>query len=191
MTKVNKKTKRVFEMFARKVIRDSINNLSRQDHIDTGKLASALAYDLFVYRSGALELKFTMPLYGMFQDKGVKGSQSGRRAYKSPYRFTGKNIKPGVVEAWLKRKGIQGRVDKNWESAGNRGGQFITRKSLAFIIGRKIALFGLPATRFFSNAFRLHFRQMPRDVIRSYATDVADFLRFTTKDIMTDGGTIS
>jgi hypothetical protein len=182
MTKVNKKTKRVFEMFARKVIRDSINNLSRQDHIDTGKLASALAYDLFVYRSGALELKFTMPLYGMFQDKGVKGSQSGRRAYKSPYRFKGKNIKEDVIEAWIKRKGLQGRDKK---------GRFIKRETFAYLIGRKIALFGLPATRFFSNAFRLHFRQMPREVIRSYATDVADFLRFTTKDIMTDGGTIS
>lgn len=29
-------------------------------------------------------------MYGMFQDKGVKGSQSGRRAYKSPYKFKGK-----------------------------------------------------------------------------------------------------
>jgi hypothetical protein len=178
-----KSTQRVFKMFADKVIKQSIRNLSKQDHIDTGKLGQELDYDLKVYSSGALELNFKMPLYGDFQDKGVKGSQSGRRAYKSPYRFKGKNIKEGVVEAWLKRKGIQGRVDKNWESAGNRGGQFITRKSFAYIIGRKIALFGLPATRFFSNAFRQHYRKLPPDVIRAYANDVAKFLKATTQDI--------
>ena len=184
MTKLKlKSTERVFKMFADKVINQSIRNLKNQDHIDSGKLAQDLSYDLKVYKSLSLELNFKMPMYGMFQDKGVKGSQSGRRAYKSPYRFTGKNIKPGVIEAWLKRKGIQGRVDKNWESAGNKGGQFITRKSLAFIIGRKIALFGLPATRFFSNAFRQHYRKLPKNVIQAYAQDVSKFLKETTQDI--------
>jgi hypothetical protein len=91
-------------------------------------------YNLKVYPSGALELNFIMPDYGLYQDKGVKGSIGGKRkAVKSPYKFTGSNIKKGVIENWLKRKGIQGRVKKEWKSAGNRGGQFIKRKKYCFI----------------------------------------------------------
>ena len=116
-----KASERIFKMFADKVIKQSIKNLASQDHIDTGKLANKLDYRLRVFDSGALDLQFLMPEYGEFQDKGVKGSVSGRKAYKSPYRFKGSNIKEGVVEDWLKRKGIQGRVKSEWKSAGNRG----------------------------------------------------------------------
>ncbi len=90
MTKIKlKSTERVFKMFADKVINQSIRNLKNQDHIDSGKLAQDLSYDLKVHKSLSLELNFKMPLYGMFQDKGVKGSsgkqspKGKRNAYKS------------------------------------------------------------------------------------------------------------
>ena len=168
-------TKKLMDAFAKKVIKQSIRNLEKQDKIDSGKLAKSLNYNLEVYPSGALELNFQMPDYGLYQDKGVKGSQSGRKAYKSPYKFKGKNIKQGVVESWIKRKGIQGRDKK---------GRFITRKSLAFVIGRSIALYGIPATRFFSNAFRQHYRRLPEQFAKVYASDVEKFLRQTTADIL-------
>ena len=168
-------TKKLMDAFAKKVINQSIRNLEKQDKVDSGKLAKSLNYNLEVYPSGALELNFQMPDYGLYQDKGVKGSQSGRKAYKSPYKFKGKNIKAGVIEGWIKRKGIQGRDKK---------GRFITRKSLAFLIGRNIALFGLPATRFFSKAFRQHYRKLPDQFAKAYASDVEKFLRQTTADIL-------
>ena len=68
------------KLFADKVIKQSIRNLEKEDKVDTGKLAQKLNYDLRVFPSGALELNFKMPQYGMFQDKGVKGSKSGRKA---------------------------------------------------------------------------------------------------------------
>ena len=168
-------TKKLMDAFAKKVIKQSIRNLEKQDKVDSGKLAKSLNYNLEVYPSGALELNFQMPDYGLYQDKGVKGSQGGRKAYKSPYKFKGKNIKQGVIEGWIKRKGIQGRDKK---------GRFITRKSLAFLIGRNIALFGLPATRFFSNAFRQHYRRLPEQFAKVYASDVEKFIRQTTADIL-------
>tara|TARA_R100001443_G_scaffold2640_5_gene8664 strand:+ start:5876 stop:6400 length:525 start_codon:yes stop_codon:yes gene_type:complete len=168
-------TKKLMDTFAKKVIKQSIRNLEKQDKIDSGKLAKSLNYNLEVYPSGALELNFQMPDYGLYQDKGVKGSQSGRKAYKSPYKFKGKNIKQGVIESWIKRKGIQGRDKK---------GRFITRKSLAFVIGRSIALYGIPATRFFSKAFRQHYRRLPEQFAKVYASDVEKFIRQTTADIL-------
>ena len=169
------RTEKIVKMFADKVINQSVRNLAKQDHIDTGRLAEKLNYDLKVFPSGALELNFNMPYYGLFQDKGVKGKESGRRAYKSPYKFKSDNIPNAPIEAWIKRKGIQGRDKK---------GRFITRKSFAFLVGRKIALFGLPATRFFSNAFRQHYRNLSSDFTKAYASDVEKFLRQTTADVL-------
>ena len=186
-------TEKVLERFAQKVINQSIQNLSKQDHIDSGKLAQGMDYNVKVYPSGAIELDFFMADYGKFVDKGVKGSsgkqspKGKRNAYKSKYKFKGQNIKKGVIENWIKRKGIQGR-DRGYTKADGtkvRGtGRFIKRKTLAFLIGRSIALFGLPATRFFSNAFRQHYKNLPADFTKAYADDVQRFLKFATKDFL-------
>tara|TARA_R100000655_G_scaffold26970_1_gene55293 strand:+ start:2176 stop:2694 length:519 start_codon:yes stop_codon:yes gene_type:complete len=169
-----KNVEKVVRLFSDKVIKQAIRNLEKQNKVDSGTLAQKLNYDLKVYPSGSLELKFKMPEYGLFQDKGVKGKKSGRKAYNSPYKFKSENIAEGVIEEWVKRKGIQGRDKK---------GRFINRKSLSFLIGRKIALFGLPATRFFSNAFRQHYRKLPKDFVRAYANDVSKFLTTATQQI--------
>jgi hypothetical protein len=50
--------------------------------------------------------------------------------------------------------------------------------------GRSIALYGLPASRFFSNAFRQHYRKLPEQFAKTYADDVEKFLRQTTADIL-------
>lgn len=173
------RTQKIMEAFANKVVARAINNLAKQDHIDTGSLAEKLSYNVEVYDSGALELEFTAPYYWKFQDKGVKGSsgkqspKGKRNGYGSPYKFKGKNIKRGVAEAWIKRKGLKGRDSK---------GRFISTKTLAYLIGRSIALYGIPATRFFSNAFRLEAKGLPEDIRKAYASDIDKFLKFATKD---------
>ena len=170
-----RRTKLAMNDFAKYVIQQSRSNLTKGNKNVSKKLYNSLDKKIIKTKQG-LELTFEMLDYGLFQDKGVKGSVGGkRRAVKSPYKFKGKNIKAGVIEGWIKRKGIQGRDKK---------GRFITRKSLAYVIGRNIALFGLPATRFFSNAFRQHYRKLPDEFARVYASDVEKFLRQTTADIL-------
>ena len=166
-------TEKVLDAFANKVIQRAVTNLARQNAIDSGELAKKLSYDVKVFPSGALELDFEGPYYWKFVDKGVKGSLSGRKAYKSPFRYKGKNIKKGVIEAWVKRKGIQGRDEK---------GRYIKHKTLAFLIGRSIALYGRRATRFFSNAFRYEAKQLPDDIRKAYANDIDNFLKFAIND---------
>ena len=175
-------TEKVLKAFANKVIDRAVNNLAKQDHITTGNLAKNLDYNLEVYPSGALEMEFTAPFYWKFQDKGVKGS-SGKQSPKgkrngrnSPFKFKSKNIAKGVVEAWVKRKGIQGRDKK---------GRFIKHKTLAFLIGRSIALYGIPATRFFSSAFRIEAKKLPPEIRKAYASDIDKFLKFAIKDYNT------
>ena len=135
------------------------------------KLAGSLKYDLKV-DGDQMIVTFDMDDYGTFVDKGVKGkggsigeeSYGGRRYFTtwegkrkdSPYQFgTGSGKKGGLTAAiskWIKTKGLKGRVDKNWPSAGNRGGQFITDKSLAFLIARSIYIKGVHGISFFQKA---------------------------------------
>ena len=175
-------TEKVMKAFATKVVNRAINNLAKQDHIDTGTLAQNLDYSVVVYPSGALELDFTAPFYWKFQEKGVKGSsgqnspKGKRNGYNSPFKFTSKNIPESAVLPWVKRKGIKGR---------DASGKFISHKTLAYLIGRSIALYGIPATRFFSTAFRYEAKRLPDDIRKAYASDVNKFLRFAIKDYNT------
>ena len=76
-----REAEKVLKAFADKVVNQAIRNLAQGNHIASGDLAENLDYNLEVYPSGALELDFTAPYYWKFQDKGVKGSKSGRKAY--------------------------------------------------------------------------------------------------------------
>ena len=79
----------------------------------------------------------------------------------------------GIIERWVKRRGIQGRDKK---------GRFIKHKTLSYLIGRSIALYGIPATRFFSSAFRYEARRLPPEIRKAYAQDISKFLKFAIKD---------
>ena len=166
-------TEKVLKLFAEKVVNRSKAKEAKQDHIDTGSLAENLDYKVEVYPSGALELEFVAPYYWKFQDKGVKGKKSGRKAYNSPFKFKKENLPNGIIERWVKRRGIQGRDKK---------GRFIKHKTLSYLIGRSIALYGIPATRFFSSAFRYEARRLPPEIRKAYAQDISKFLKFAIKD---------
>ena len=64
----------------------------------------------------------------------------------------------------------------------DKKGKFISHKTLAYLIGRSIALYGIPATRFFSTAFRYEARRLPPEIAKAYAQDINKFLRFAIKD---------
>ena len=73
---------------------------------------------------------------------------------------------------WIKSKGVKGRVDKKWKSAGNRGGQFITNKSFAFLIQRSIFQRGLSRTQFFSKPFTEQLNKQTDNITRAFADDL-------------------
>jgi hypothetical protein len=82
---------------------------------------------------------------------------------------------------WIKSKGIRGRVDKKWKSAGNRGGQFITNKSFAFLIQRSIFQRGLERTQFFSKPFTEQLNIETDNITEAFAEDVELALDEITK----------
>lgn len=112
--------------------------------------------------------------YWNFVNEGVKGSGgfkgSGKmRGQGSPFNFTKKNIKRGVVLGWIRNKPIKLRDKKT--------GRFIEKnksnlKTAAFLIGRAIAQRGLTRTLFFTKAFDKEIVKSKEKIGEAFAEDL-------------------
>ncbi len=166
---------KVLDTFGRKVVQTARGILNAKGKNASGDLGSSLGYFIKVYPSGAVDMSFVAEGYAKFVDKGVKGSKSSAKAPNSPYKYTTKQPPSGVIDKWAVRKGIQGVRDKK--------GRFIPRKSLVFSIARNIKLYGVKPSNFFTDAFNVAYRDLPKDFIKAYAQDTQQFLKFVSKEI--------
>lgn len=166
---------KVLDTFGKKVVQTARGILNAKGRNASGDLGSSLGYFIKVYPSGAIDMSFVAEGYAKFVDKGVKGSKSSAKAPNSPYKYTTKQPPSGVIDKWAVRKGIQGVRDKK--------GRFIPRKSLVFSIARNIKLYGVKPSNFFTDAFNVAYRDLPKDFIKAYAQDTQQFLKFVSKEI--------
>ena len=166
---------KVLDTFGKKVVQTARGILNAKGRNASGDLGSSLGYFIKVYPSGAVDMSFVAEGYAKFVDKGVRGSKSSAKAPNSPYKYTTKQPPAGVIDKWAVRKGIQGVRDKK--------GRFIPRKSLVFSIARNIKLYGVKPSNFFTDAFNVAYRDLPKDFIKAYAKDTQQFLKFVSKEI--------
>ena len=143
-------------------------------------------YDSIKYKivktGTGVDVQFMMSYYGQFIDKGVSGVKVKRgftnfqgKTLSSPY--TRKKQPPTApLEQWIKARGLKGRVNKEWKSAGNRGGQFITNKSFAFLIARSIKMKGTKALMFFQKPLGVKLKTFGTDLQVAINKDVQDAL---------------
>ena len=124
-------------------------------------------------------VQFYMSNYGTFVDKGVSGNKKIQK-YKdylgkvinSPYKYTTKQPPPDILAKWISKKGLKGRDAKT--------GRFISHKSLAFIIGRKIKRDGIKGLSFFQKPLGLGLKQFGKDLLGNVKQDIIDTLNKTT-----------
>ena len=145
---------RYLNSFGKQIVKQAKENLSAADK--KGALANSI--DFFVIRKGGtVTVRFKMANYGKFVDKGVSGNKVKRsfQDYKgktetSPFKYTTKQPPSGIIEKWIKRKGLKGRDKK---------GRFITHKSLSFLIARSIKKKGIQGISFFQKPLMLGMKQ--------------------------------
>ena len=166
---------KVLDTFGKKVVQTARGILNAKGKNASGDLGSSLGYFIKVYPSGAIDMAFVAEGYAKFVDKGVKGSKSSAKAPNSPYKYSNKQPPSNVIDKWAVRKGIQGVRDKK--------GRFIPRKSLVYSIARNIKLYGVKPSNFFTDAFNVAYRDLPKDFIKAYAQDTQQFLKFVSKEI--------
>jgi len=167
----------VLNKFGKYVVQQARSNLSKKKKNVTGELYNSISYDLNVSETGAsFSLVFKMADYADFQDKGVRGKSSSKKAPNSPFRFgSGKGKKGGLSESipkWVRDRRFQFRDKK---------GKFLSYESTAFLITRSIYQTGIPATQFFSRPFGLAFKQLPPDIVEAFTLTQEDLQAFTRK----------
>mgnify|MGYP003653161901 FL=1 len=153
--------------FAKYVVTKSRMNLRSSDKNASGKLSKSLDSDVKESKN-SFQLSFMMEEYGLFQDKGVRGKSSSKKAPKSPYKYgSGTGKKGGLTEGinkWVKRKRFQFRDRKS--------GKFLSYDSTAFLISRSIYHKGIAPSLFFTKPFEKAFKNIDKDLIKAYKLDI-------------------
>ena len=135
----------------------------------SGKLSRSI--DGFVKKyKNSISIYFEMEDYGFYQDQGVSGT---KKKYDTPYSYKSKMPPPSKLDKWIVRKGIAPR---------KQGGQFVSRKSLQFLIARSIYTNGIKPSLFFTKPFEAAFKKLPDELIEKYGLDIEQLFESITKD---------
>ena len=156
--------------FAKYVVQQSRTNLTKGKKNVSKSLYNSIDYDLTV-SPNSFSLSFIMDEYGMYQDKGVSGTE---KKYNTPFKYTNKMppIKP--LADWAKFKNIRLRDAKGKFAKGNY-------KTIGFLISRSIYRKGIKPSLFFTKPFERSFKNLPQEVVEAFALEIKDLLDFSTK----------
>tara|TARA_R100001443_G_scaffold24251_3_gene36522 strand:+ start:7138 stop:7719 length:582 start_codon:yes stop_codon:yes gene_type:complete len=184
-----KNIEKYLNSFGKYVVKQARTNLTKAKKNVNKDLYNSIKFELDVNDNG-FSLDFYMLNYGTFVDKGVSGNKKIQnyvtwdgRNIESPFKYTTKQPPLGILEKWIRARGLKGRVDKEWKSAGNKGGQFISNKSFAFLIGRKIKIDGIKGISFFQKPLGLGMKRFPKEMLEMIKEDIYTTMEKDIKDI--------
>lgn len=156
--------------FAKYVISQSRANLTRGKKNASKELWNSLDSEIKVSKN-SFQLSFFMEDYGVFQDKGVSGTE---KKYNTPFKYTNKKPPASSFSKWVIRKGLKGTRDKK--------GKFVSRKSLQFAIANTVFRKGIKPSLFFTKPFEKAFKNLDKDLIEAYKLDVEQLIKTTVNN---------
>ena len=167
--------KKYLNSFGQSVVNKSKGIIQRKKKVVTGTLLNSISYTLTESKKGFI-LRFLMVDYGKFIDKGVSGTNKDRyyvdykgKKRKSPFTY-GKSRDGSLSRAldkWIVMKGIAPRDEE---------GRFISRKSLKFLIARKIYTQGKEGISFFQKPLKLEMRGFDTSMAKALKNDIINII---------------
>lgn len=165
------KTQEALEAFKSFVIQQARTRLSKQR-----KNVSKGLYDSLKGKvkemPNSISVEFEMEEYGLYQDKGVSGTE---KKYNTPYSYKSKMPPVKPLSEWAKSKNIRLRDEKGKFKKGNYN-------TIGFLIARSIYRKGIKPSLFFTKPFEQAFKKLPDELTEKFGLDVEDFLAFTLKE---------
>ena len=170
---------RYLNSVGKKVVNQSKGNLQRAGK--GGKLEESIYFKVVPEGDGFV-LQFYMSIYGQYVDKGVSGTKQKRtfknykkKVVKSPYAYRnakGHSQPPSkALDKWVVRKGIAPR---------DASGKFLKRKTITFLIARKIGRFGIQGISFFQKPLSLALDNFGKDLLGNIKEDILNTLKKET-----------
>ena len=157
----SKEVQEAIDKFRKYVIQQSRSNLTKQRKNVNKSLYNSIN-GVSKVNKNSISLYFEMLDYGIFQDKGVSGKF---KKYNTDFSYKSKMPPSKVFDKWIVRKGIAPRNEK---------GQFMSRKSLSYLIARKIFREGIKPSLFFTKPFEKAYDRLPDEIVEAYGIDIVN-----------------
>lgn len=146
-------------LIAGELVEDAQKNLIKSRSISSGELSASLRAEKPLLNSGVLSVDIYMNFYGLFVNKGVKGTRSGGSL--AGYSFKNENPSKKMVAAlskWIERAHISTRTVKKYSPYGRHETKQRSiaeiQKGSAYAISKIIKQKGLKPTGFFDKAVK-------------------------------------
>lgn len=153
-----KEIKRALNAFGRYVVQQARTNLTKGKKNVSKELYESLTYDLKEVAQG-YQIYFEMEDYGMYQDRGVQGTQSGKSLsgfrYKQSSNLIGLEAATGMFAEWARFRGLQPRDKK---------GRYGSYRTMGFILAQSIKKKGLKPSLFFTKPFEAGLKRLPPEL---------------------------
>ena len=165
---------RYLNSFGKYIVKQSRTNLTKAKKNVNKDLYNSLKFSVQKDADG-FTVNFYMADYGTFVDKGVSGNKKKQsytdyegKTKTSPYSYTTKQPPSKVLDKWIVRRGIAPR---------DKGGRFISRKSISFLIARSIKVNGIKSTSFFQRPLELKLKRFGKELLINIRKDVVNILK--------------
>ena len=155
--------------FAKYVIQQSRSNLTRLGKNVDKKLYDSLDKEIEV-GANSFRLTFLMEDYGVYQDKGVSGTQ---KKYNTPFSYKSKMPPAKPITDWVSKKGFQFRKPD---------GKFMSYKQTSYLVRSAIYKNGIKPSLFFTKPFEAAFKNLPNELIEKFGLDMESLINDTLKD---------
>lgn len=158
--------------------------LRRANKVSTGALSDSIAFTTKRTKNG-YELNIEVLDYYKFIDQGVRGTESDKRAPRSPYTYRDKQPPAKAILKWIKKEAFTAQAEDQKTKLSKRQkkarsvkamSKEMKAKTLAFIIARNIKRRGLPYTGFWERSFEKTFQDL--DVKLAEATGLSIITNF-------------
>lgn len=174
-----KKVNIALRNFAHRIVDEAKANARKKSV--SGKMADSISSNVVVGESVSI-ISFFMEQYAQYQDLGVKGKKSGESVGKKYYgsgatefKYKDKAPPPSSLDKWVVRKGLAPR-DPKGRFKGRSLKTVGFRKSITFLISRKIFNHGIAPSLFFTTPFVKYFADLPQIVAEAYGDDFETFV---------------
>ena len=162
--------------FANYVVQQSRSNLTKGGSNASGSLYKSIKPNVIVEKD-AFIVQFSMEDYGVFQDQGVKGTESSYgSSSNSPFRFgTGSGRRGGLtdgIQNWVKLKKFRWR---------DKRGRYMSYNSISYIIINSIWRKGLRARFFFTTPFDKGIQRFGDQFLNAFLLDTEKTIIFGKK----------
>ena len=162
------------DKFKKYVIQQSKSNLSRLKKNSSKNLYNSIKGEAKAMPN-SFYLNFEMEPYGKFIDKGVNGKKT---TYSTPYSYKTKMPPPSKLDKWIVRKGLAPR-NKDGKFSGRTINSVGFKKSIQFLIARKIFMYGIKPSLFFTKPFEKAYKQLPDELVAKYGLDALELFKYT------------